>query len=190
MPSRVCREIDVRYKGQVLSTSLGSLAGECQDTPSSAATTRGPRGFGAEAHAQAALDLALHHDFEFSFAHATVSHGWAAARSGGANKGSTRYGWNATMLKKLKPMHPSEVLPEEFLLRLEMSAGALAEACSLSRARTEPIANEQTGITADTALRFAKALGTTAQLRLNRQTTMTFRSPSAISARFSIASRP
>ena len=73
------------------------------------------------------------------------------------------------MAKKLKPMHPGEVLREEFLIPLKMSAGALAKACGLPRTRIERIANEQTGITADTALRLAKALGTTAQLWLNLQ---------------------
>jgi addiction module HigA family antidote len=61
-------------------------------------------------------------------------------------------------------MHPGEVLREEFLVPLEMSADALAKVCGLPRKRIERIAGEQTGITADTALRFAKALGTTAQL--------------------------
>ena len=73
------------------------------------------------------------------------------------------------MAKKLKPMHPGEVLREEFLIPLNMSAGALAKACGLPRTRIERIASEQTGITADTALRLAKALGTTAQLWLNLQ---------------------
>jgi antitoxin HigA-1 len=50
-----------------------------------------------------------------------------------------------------------------------MSAGALAKACDLPRTRIERIASERTGITADTALRLAKTLGTTAQLWLNLQ---------------------
>ena len=70
---------------------------------------------------------------------------------------------------KLKPMHPGEVLREEFLVPLKMSAGALAKACGLPRTRIERIASGQTGISADTALRLAKALGTTAQLWLNLQ---------------------
>lgn len=47
-----------------------------------------------------------------------------------------------------------------------MSA-ALAKICGLPRTRIERIASEQTGITADTALRLANALGTTTQLWLN-----------------------
>jgi addiction module HigA family antidote len=73
------------------------------------------------------------------------------------------------MAKKLRPMHPGEILREEFLVPLEMSAGALAMTCGLPRTRIERIASEQTGITADTALRLAKALGTTALLWLNLQ---------------------
>lgn len=74
------------------------------------------------------------------------------------------------MAKKLKPLHPGEVLREEFLIPLDISAGALAKACALLRTRLERIISERTGITADTALRVAKALGTTAQLWLNLQT--------------------
>jgi addiction module HigA family antidote len=73
------------------------------------------------------------------------------------------------MAKKLNPMHPGEILREEFLAPLKMSAGALAKTCGLPRTRIERIANEQSGITADTALRLAKALGTTARLWLNLQ---------------------
>ena len=73
------------------------------------------------------------------------------------------------MAKKLKPLHPGEVLREEFLVPLGLSAGALAKACALPRTRIERIAGEQTGVTADTALRLAKALGTTVELWLNLQ---------------------
>src|SRR5215469_7262996 len=73
------------------------------------------------------------------------------------------------MVKKLPPMHPGEVLREEFLVPLRLSAGALAKACGVPRTRIERIAGEETAITADTALRLGKALGTSAQLWLNLQ---------------------
>ena len=73
------------------------------------------------------------------------------------------------MAKKLAPMHPGEVLREEFLVPLGLSAGALAKVCGVPRTRIERIANEETAITADTALRLGKALGTSAQLWLNLQ---------------------
>ena len=71
--------------------------------------------------------------------------------------------------KKLPPMHPGEVLREEFLVPLKMSAGALARACGLPRTRIERIAGEQTGISADMALRLAKVLDTSVALWLNLQ---------------------
>ena len=73
------------------------------------------------------------------------------------------------MVKKLPPMHPGEVLREDFLIPLGLSASALAKACAVPRMRIERIANEETSITADTALRLGKALGTSAQLWLNLQ---------------------
>jgi addiction module HigA family antidote len=73
------------------------------------------------------------------------------------------------MVKKLPPMHPGEVLREEFLIPLALSAGKLARICGVPRTRIERIANEETGITADTALRLSKTFGTTAQMWLNLQ---------------------
>jgi addiction module HigA family antidote len=73
------------------------------------------------------------------------------------------------MAKKLPPLHPGEVLREEFLVPLKMSAGALAKACGVPRTRIERLASEQIGITADTALRLSRALGTTPELWMNLQ---------------------
>ena len=73
------------------------------------------------------------------------------------------------MAKKLLPMHPGEVLREEFLVPLDLSAGALARTMGLPRTRIERIVAEEVGISADTALRLGKALGTTPQLWLNLQ---------------------
>src|SRR5580704_1071273 len=73
------------------------------------------------------------------------------------------------MPKKLPPLNPGEVLREEFLTPLGLSAGALAKAMGVPRTRVERIASESFGITADTALRLGKALGTSAQLWLNLQ---------------------
>jgi addiction module HigA family antidote len=73
------------------------------------------------------------------------------------------------MPKKLPPLHPGEILREEFLVPLHLSAGALAKAMGVPRTRVERIAAESSGITADTALRLSKALGTSPQLWLNLQ---------------------
>ena len=72
--------------------------------------------------------------------------------------------------RPLPPMHPGEVLREEFLGPLGLSPGALAKVCGVPRTRIERIVNEETGVTADTALRLAKAFGTSAQFWLNLQT--------------------
>ena len=74
------------------------------------------------------------------------------------------------MARKLAPMHPGEVLREEFLRPLGLSPGALARACGVPRTRIERLANEETGVTADTALRLSKAFGTSPELWLNLQT--------------------
>lgn len=73
------------------------------------------------------------------------------------------------MPKKLSPLHPGEVLREEFLVPLALSPGALAKAMGVPRTRVERLAAETSGITADTALRLSRALGTSAQLWLNLQ---------------------
>ena len=73
------------------------------------------------------------------------------------------------MTRKLPPLHPGEILRGEFLIPLRMSAGALARVCGVPRTRIERLANEETGVTADTALRLSKAFGTTAALWLNLQ---------------------
>ena len=74
------------------------------------------------------------------------------------------------MSKRLPPMHPGEVLSEEFLVPLKLSAGALARKMDVARTRIERIAEEKTGVSADTAPRLSKALGTAPQLWLNLQT--------------------
>jgi antitoxin HigA-1 len=74
------------------------------------------------------------------------------------------------MAKKLAPLHPGEILREEFLVPLGLSPGALAKAMGVPRTRVERIAAETSGITADTALRLGKALGTSTELWLNLQT--------------------
>ncbi len=73
------------------------------------------------------------------------------------------------MTRKMPPMHPGEVLREEFLIPLNLSAGKLAKACDVPRTRIERLVNEEAGITADTALRLSKAFGTTPELWMNLQ---------------------
>ena len=74
------------------------------------------------------------------------------------------------MLKFDPPIHPGEILREEFLVPLELSAGALARALGVPRTRIERIVKEQMGISADTALRLAKYFDTSPNIWLNLQT--------------------
>ncbi len=69
----------------------------------------------------------------------------------------------------LAPLHPGEVLREEFMTPLGVSAIAVARACRVPRTRIERIAAERIGITADTALRLSRCFGTTPQFWLNLQ---------------------
>lgn len=61
---------------------------------------------------------------------------------------------------KLRPVHPGEILREDFLVPLNMSANALAIALRVPAPRIYDIVREQRGITADTALRLARYFGT------------------------------
>ncbi|MGA7456898.1 MAG: HigA family addiction module antitoxin [Methyloceanibacter sp.] len=73
------------------------------------------------------------------------------------------------MSKPLPPVHPGEVLKEEFMKPLGLSANALARAIRVPANRISTIVNADRGVTADTALRLAKALGTTPDFWLNLQ---------------------
>jgi len=74
------------------------------------------------------------------------------------------------IIKTLPPMHPGEMLREEFLKPLRLTPYAVAKACGIPRTRIERIAREELGITADTALRLARLFATSAEFWLNLQT--------------------
>jgi addiction module HigA family antidote len=65
---------------------------------------------------------------------------------------------------KLSPIHPGEILREEFMRPLGLSQNALARALNIPPRRINEITLEKRGITADTALRLARYFGTTAEL--------------------------
>jgi antitoxin HigA-1 len=69
----------------------------------------------------------------------------------------------------LPPMHPGEMLREEFLKPMQLTPYRVAKACGVPRTRIERIVREELGITADTALRLAKFFGTTADFWMNLQ---------------------
>jgi len=69
----------------------------------------------------------------------------------------------------LPPLHPGEVLREDFMVPLGLSAGKIAKACGVPRTRIERIATERLGITGDTAVRLGRVLGTGPELWMNLQ---------------------
>ncbi len=73
------------------------------------------------------------------------------------------------MARKLPPIHPGEILREEFLLPMELTPYAVAQACGVPRTRIERLAREETPVTADTALRLARYFGTTPSFWMNLQ---------------------
>jgi antitoxin HigA-1 len=70
---------------------------------------------------------------------------------------------------KMRPIHPGEILREEFLAPLDMSANALAMALRVPAPRINDVVRERRTVTPDTALRLARYFGTTAQFWLNLQ---------------------
>ncbi len=71
--------------------------------------------------------------------------------------------------KKLSPIHPGEVLLHEFLEPMELSQTRLAKGIGVSPRRVNEIVLEKRRITADTALRFAKYFGMSADFWLGLQ---------------------
>ncbi|WP_416423356.1 HigA family addiction module antitoxin [Pseudomonas sp. App30] len=69
----------------------------------------------------------------------------------------------------MRPIHPGEILKEEYLEPLGITAAALARALCVSAPTVNDIVRQRRNISADVALRLAAALGTTAQFWLNLQ---------------------
>jgi addiction module HigA family antidote len=73
------------------------------------------------------------------------------------------------MARKLPAIHPGEILREEFLGPMKLTAYAVAKAIGVPRTRIERLAREDTPITADTALRLSRYFGTTAAFWMGLQ---------------------
>ncbi|HMX04714.1 MAG TPA: HigA family addiction module antitoxin [Chitinophagales bacterium] len=72
-------------------------------------------------------------------------------------------------MKKLKNIHPGEILLEEFLIPMEISAYRLAKETFLPQTRISEITKGKRRITADTAIRLSKFFGTSAKFWLGLQ---------------------
>ena len=73
------------------------------------------------------------------------------------------------MSKLIPPPHPGETIREDILKPLGMSVNQLAKALGITAARLNDIVRGRRGITADTALRLARYLGTSAEFWLGLQ---------------------
>ena len=83
----------------------------------------------------------------------------------------------------MRPVHPGEVLREDFLRPAGLTANALAKALRVPAPRINDIVRERRGITADTAMRLARYFGGDAQSWLNLQTQYDLRIAQKTSAR-------
>ena len=72
-------------------------------------------------------------------------------------------------MRRPPPVHPGEILREEFLLPLHLSANALALALRVPATRISEIVNERRGITADTAYRLSLYFGMSPDFWMNMQ---------------------
>ena len=72
-------------------------------------------------------------------------------------------------INKMRPIHPGEILREEFLAPLDMTPHALAIELKVPAPRINDIVRERRAITPDTALRLARYFGSTPQFWMNLQ---------------------
>ncbi len=69
----------------------------------------------------------------------------------------------------MRPIHPGEILREDYLVPLGMSANALAKALNVPAPRINDVVRERRGVIADTAMRLARYFGGDARSWLNLQ---------------------
>src|SRR5216684_2490594 len=82
---------------------------------------------------------------------------------------TTTRGLESTMAKKLAPVHPGEILREEYMRPLGLSMNRLALDLRVPVTRISEIVRGRRGITSDTALRLARYFNTTPQFWMNLQ---------------------
>ena len=76
---------------------------------------------------------------------------------------------DVTSGRRLPPVHPGEILRDEFLTPMELSVYRLARALKISRPRLNDIVLGRRGVTTDTALRLGRYFGTTPEFWINLQ---------------------
>jgi len=85
--------------------------------------------------------------------------------------------------RKLRPVHPGEVLREDFLVPSGLTANALAKALHVPAPRINDIVRERRGISADTAMRLSRYFGGDAHSWLNLQSVYDLRVAEIANAR-------
>ncbi|MBG6074072.1 MULTISPECIES: HigA family addiction module antitoxin [unclassified Polaromonas] len=83
----------------------------------------------------------------------------------------------------MRPVHPGEVLQEDYLKPLGLSVNALAKALGVPTSRMNDIVKEHRGVSADTALRLERYFGSDAQGWLNMQTAYDLKIAQKVSAK-------
>jgi len=76
----------------------------------------------------------------------------------------------AEITNGMRPIHPGEILREEFLQPMGLSAHALAMALQVPAPRINDVVRQRRAVTVDTALRLAKYFGTSAEFWMGLQT--------------------
>ncbi|BAG01603.1 Virulence-associated protein I [Microcystis aeruginosa PCC 9809] len=76
---------------------------------------------------------------------------------------------NNRPINQMRPVHPGEILREDFLIPLNMSVNALALALKVPASRIHEIVKERRSVSADTAARLARYFGGDAASWLNLQ---------------------
>ena len=72
-------------------------------------------------------------------------------------------------MNKIRPIHPGEIIKEEYLEPLSMSVNALALALRVPASRINDVVRQKRGVSIDTAIRLARYFNTTAQFWMNLQ---------------------
>ena len=74
-----------------------------------------------------------------------------------------------TRKKELRPIHPGEMLREDYLPDYELSASGLAQALGVSRQTVNELLRERRAVSPEMALRLSRLFGNSAQFWLNAQ---------------------
>jgi addiction module HigA family antidote len=83
----------------------------------------------------------------------------------------------------MRPVHPGEILREDYLVPMGTSVNALAKALNVPTPRINDIVRERRGVSADTAMRLARYFGGDARSWLNLQTAYDLRVAELASAK-------